>query len=322
MVSGVFCQPFPPFPTLEPILTFHVPGIGLACAKILPTLGLSHLIITARSLSRGEEAATSLRNAHPYMKIDVWELDMLNYDSIQNLAAKCASLPKLHIAILNAGMYSGAQSKINPATGHEESFQVNYLSTTLLSILLLPVLKAKSPNEEPGKLTVVGSGTGLVADFPNKDEVPLIPSFDKPFNAFNDATARYFLTKLLVMILVAQLGDAVNANDVIVNTVEPGLTAGTGLHRDTTGAGAVQYAIMKRLLARTPEEAAWTYIDAVGKGRDSHGGLILAWKVAPMNYMMYQPEGKRVMKQLWDETLQELNFAGVKEILHMMGGQH
>ena len=31
--------------------------------------------------------------------------------------------------------------------------------------------------------------------------------------------------------------------------------------------------------------------------------------------MMYTPEGKDVTKRLWEETLDELRFAGVKDIL-------
>jgi hypothetical protein len=82
------------------------------------------------------------------------------------------------------------------------------------------------------------------------------------------------------MMFVAKMGEAVNGNDVTINTVEPGLTAGTGLHRDTSGGGAMGMALMKKVAARTPEQAAWTYIDAVGKGVKSHGGLILAMEVS------------------------------------------
>jgi hypothetical protein len=33
---------------------------------------------------------------------------------------------------------------------------------------------------------------------------------------------------------------------------------------------------------------------------------------------MYTPEGKAATERLWDETLVELNFAGVKDILNSM----
>ena len=34
---------------------------------------------------------------------------------------------------------------------------------------------------------------------------------------------------------------------------------------------------------------------------------------------MYTPEGKAAAERLWRETLEELDFAGVKEILRSMG---
>lgn len=79
---------------------------------------------------------------------------------------------------------------------------------------------------------------------------------------------------------VAKMGEAIDGNDVTINTVEPGLTSGTGLHRDTSGGGAMAMALMKKVGARTPEQGAWTYIDAAAKGVKSHGGLILGMEVS------------------------------------------
>ncbi|KAF1849032.1 short-chain dehydrogenase/reductase family protein [Cucurbitaria berberidis CBS 394.84] len=293
-------------------------GIGLACAHILPTLGVSHLILAVRSTIKGEEAATPIRKAHPGTKVEVWELDMLSYPSIQAFARKCATLPRIDIAILNAGVSSGSVSKINASTGHEETFQVNYFSTALLSLLLLPVLKPKSSDryDQPGRLTIVGSGMGLLSTFENRNTVPLIPSFDVPFSGFQAAGERYAVTKTLVMMLVHKLSEAVDADDVIVNTVEPGFTSGTALHRDYSWAGKISMALMKKFLSRTPEQAAWTYLDAAAvKGRESHGGFVMFWEVFPFHQMMHTREGKQTMERLWDETMAELEFAGVRQIL-------
>ena len=60
-----------------------------------------------------------------------------------------SELPRLDIAILYAGR-SKADFELVLSTGHEESLQVNYLSTILLGTLLLSVLKRKSPQETPG----------------------------------------------------------------------------------------------------------------------------------------------------------------------------
>ena len=38
--------------------------------------------------------------------------------------------------------------------------------------------------------------------------------------------------------------------------------------------------------------------------------------------IMYTEEGKKVAEQIWKETLEELEFAGVKQILDQIGGLH
>jgi NAD(P)-dependent dehydrogenase (short-subunit alcohol dehydrogenase family) len=236
--------------------------------------------MAVRSIEHGEAAAKKLRDLYPSTKIDVWELDMLSYSSIQAFAQRCYALPNLDVAILNAGLGGSAVSQINAPTGHEETFQVNYLSTALLSVLLLPVLRAKTPSAQPGRLTVVGSGTALLANFENRNAVPLIPSFDQPFSGVQAGIERYGTSKLLVKMLIQKLAENVSADDVIINTVEPGLTNDTGLHRNFSKSGKAMMAVMKKLKSRTPEQAAWTYIDAVAaKGRESHGGFIMFWEV-------------------------------------------
>lgn len=263
------------------LITGSNSGIGLACTTMVPTFGLSHLVMAVRSIEKGEAAAAAIRSAHPNCRIEVWELDMASYPSIQAFAERCKTLSKLDIAILNAGLGSGTTSRINPSTGHEETFQVNYLSTALLSILLLPTLAAKSPTSTPGRLTIVGSGTALTASFENRYANPLIPSFDVPFTGISAGFERYGTSKLLVLMLVHMLSQSVSSEKVIINTVEPGLTAGTSLHRNFTGPGQLMMAGMKKATAKTPEQAACTYVDAaMVHGRESHGGFIMLWQVS------------------------------------------
>jgi NAD(P)-dependent dehydrogenase (short-subunit alcohol dehydrogenase family) len=301
------------------IITGSNTGIGLEAAKLFLGLHLSHLIIAVRSVEAGEAVAYSLRKAHPKAQIDVWRLDMLSYASIQAFVQQCSKLPRLDVVILNAGM-TNVKFEINPSTKHEKTFQVNYISTTLLAILLLPILKAKSPPSIPGRLTIVASAMGWQASLPNRNAVPIFPTFDDP-TGWNLASAneRYSASKLMVLMLVLRLGNLVSSEDVIINAVEPGLVGGTGLNRSASWPLQILVKTMTALTARTPQQGAWFYADAsLVKGKETHGSFVANWKIYPYAKIMYTEEGKRVGDQIWKETMEELEVAGAKEVLSEM----
>lgn len=96
--------PSPPLTGQTVVLTGSSSGFGLATSKILPLLGVAHLVLGVRSMERGENAVEPIRQANLGCKIEVWELGMLSYHSVQNFAKRCAELPRLDVAILNAGV--------------------------------------------------------------------------------------------------------------------------------------------------------------------------------------------------------------------------
>lgn len=79
---------------------------------------------------------------------------MEDYDSIRNFATECESLARIDMVILNAGLQKTTFRRAR-TTGHELHVQINYISTALLTILLLPVLKAKRPPSDPPVLSIV-----------------------------------------------------------------------------------------------------------------------------------------------------------------------
>lgn len=261
------------------IVTGSNTGLGLEASNQLLSFKLSRLIVAVRSSTKGEAAATKLRRQYPNATIDVWALDMSSYESIQAFAKRAETLPRLDIAILNAGL-AGAKFETAPSTGHEMTFQVNYLSTMLLAILLLPTLKQKSPAGEPGRLTIVTSMLSMTVKFPNKKEVPLIPSFDD--KKFFDPMDIYPTSKLLGQLFIWKLTDSISADDVVVNLVEPGFIKGTELHRDIPFLAKVGLNIFKTISARNVKLGASTYLDAaIVKGKESHGSILMNWDIFP-----------------------------------------
>ena len=236
--------------------------------------------MAVRSTAEGEAEATKLRKQYPRATIDVWELDMTSYDFIQAFATNAdQKLSRADVAILNAGL-GFRPFKIVPSTGHEETIQVNYLSTMLLTILLLPLLKEKSPAGSPRRLTISTAMLSITAKFPNKNEVLLLPSFDD--EKYFDIRDIYSTPKLLGQMFVWKLTDIVSADDVVVNLVEPGFIKGTDLHRDSSLGTKAFMALFKAAAARTVKVGASTYLDAaIVKGKESHGCMLTNWEIAP-----------------------------------------
>ncbi|KAH8660012.1 hypothetical protein BX600DRAFT_414984 [Xylariales sp. PMI_506] len=298
------------------IVTGSNTGIGLECGKVLLSLELSHLILAVRSSKKGIHAAVSLRKLYPEARIEVWTLDMNSYDSVRAFAQRCNTLARLDLVILNAGIMNN-EFTTSPSTGHEETFQVNYLSTALLALLLLPTLKAKSPPRTPGRLTIVASVAAVTTPFPERDAVPLIPAFDCS-QGFSSTVAkqRYDTTKLLLLMFALKLSARVKSEDVIVNTVDPGLTLGTELFRNIPLFIKVSLWPFIKISATLPNKGAWTYVDAaVARGDESHGSFLSDWQIHSFHPMMYCKEGERIMDRLWDETMAEWNFPELNECL-------
>ncbi|KKY30344.1 putative short-chain dehydrogenase reductase family [Diaporthe ampelina] len=294
------------------IITGANVGLGLETGRQLLGLGLSRLVLAVRSQAKGDAAAAALRKEHPSAKIEVWLLDMSSYASVHAFVKRCAGdeLQRLDMAILNAGVQSPGLIK-NEQTGYETTFQVNYLSTALLSILLLPVLWEKRSPGRPGRLSVIGSDTQYWASL-DPAGGPILPRLAAP-STFNSMT-QYSTSKFLLTGFVAKLAGNVNPDEVIVNTVNPGLTASTDISKDKPP--SLPFRIFLQVTGRSLEWGADTYVDGVVvKGKESHGSFVSDWTIKPYPAIYYTSDGVELMNRLWEETMEELNFVGVSSIV-------
>ncbi|KAK6518871.1 hypothetical protein TWF281_003562 [Arthrobotrys megalospora] len=300
------------------IVTGSNTGLGFESSRQFLQLGLSRLIMAVRSMERGEEAAVKLRTLFPNATIDVWVLDMASYSSIQAFVSRVESqLPRLDIAILNAGVSRLAFAK-NESTGHEETVQVNYLSTFLLAILLLPSLKKKSPPGVPGRLTVISSALANIAVLPDHSSASLLTTIDDP-GKFGRGT--YGNSKLLGHLFLWKLMDLdyVKSEDVVINLIEPGFLKGTEFNRDVKGGMVIGLKLFQALTARAVTDAGTTVVDAsVVKGREAHGCYLADWEVRPFPPFLYTQEGRDTMDKLWGETMTEYGFANARGVLEEM----
>ncbi|KAH9909558.1 hypothetical protein F4778DRAFT_711864 [Xylariomycetidae sp. FL2044] len=308
------------------IVTGSNSGLGYEASLQLLGLKLSKLIMGVRSIEKGQAAATTMRQTYPQANIEVWPLDMSSYASVQSFAARVeAELPRIDIVILNAGLAHIEYVKCE-STGHEEIFQVNYLSTILLAVLLLPVLRTKrkkqasgsQQQQKPARLTISSAALTFVTRFAQRGADPLFPALDDPRNFTRET---YPLSKLLAQMFLWNLVDYVSADDVVVNLADPAFVRGTRLSRDAgtfTLARAVIY-LFGRAAGRTPKVGASCYIDAVvNHGKESHGCFLMSWTIHQFPPLLYTDEGQKVIQRVWEETLAELEFANVRKIIESL----
>jgi NAD(P)-dependent dehydrogenase (short-subunit alcohol dehydrogenase family) len=279
-LSRQFIQSVPPIPkstTLHSqtaIITGSNIGLGFEAARQLLTLGLSHLIIAVRSQSKGDAAAKTLRAQFPAARIEVSIVDMASHKSIVEFVKRCESLERLDIVILNAGL-SRPRFERADETKHEMTLQVNYLSTALLSILLVPLLKSKRGSTSPARLAVVGSDTSYWADWPDLNSKSIFETVDNAASSFSSMDM-YKKSKLYLLLFLEKLSQHVSPDEVIINYPNPGACKGTAFGADgPAGLQKFMFKVVGAIMARTMEMGARQYLDAVlVQGKESHGSFV------------------------------------------------
>jgi NAD(P)-dependent dehydrogenase (short-subunit alcohol dehydrogenase family) len=263
------------------IVTGSNGGIGLECCRQLGDLGLTKLIIAVRDESKGREAAANLSFKKESLNIEVWKLDMSSYDSIIAFVEKTASLERIDIVILNAGI-TRQQFSLHPATGHEENIQINYLSMVLLAIKLLPVLKSKIPVQQgPSRMVIVSTDAAPWSTFPEQESDPLLPAFDIPGKF--DMVNRYYTSRLLGQFFLHELTRRVPFSTAVIVITTPGLVYGTAAQRDLKGTFKGLIAITGiRILGYSPKVGASQLTDAaVNHDNKVHGQYLCTQKPKP-----------------------------------------
>ena len=262
-------------------------GVGLETSRQLLDLGVSKLILAVRNEEKGKAAAADLAAGRKDLlpdTIEVWEVDLSVYDSVVAFAERAAkTLTRLDIAILNAGLCP-AKRVMNPSTGHDEIVQVNYLSTALLAILLLPVAKALRKNQEqPTRITLTLSEVAAWASFPVGKDVPILAALDAPGKAAENTADRMFTSKLLGQYFISKLASRVPATVAVINSASPGSVHDSQFNReiDKTPTGAIVKRILRRV-ANTAAVGARMMTDAaVHHGEETHGQFLSFQKLVP-----------------------------------------
>lgn len=129
--------------------------MGLAIAKLFANSGYaSEIIITSRNLERGTDAKISLIKEFPSTKFELCELDLLDENSINNLATEIEKkYGKIDILINNSGRACAPPCENTDCC--LLTFETNFSATVRLTEKLQPFIK--------DRIVTVGSGSSMHA---------------------------------------------------------------------------------------------------------------------------------------------------------------
>ncbi|KAI4920125.1 hypothetical protein J4E90_002265 [Alternaria incomplexa] len=278
------------------IVTGANSGLGLEATRHFVRCGATTVIIACRTRSKGEAAqrdieATTKRTG----VLQVWELDLSSFASVKAFAKKCETLPCIDIVLENAGI---AQGKFERIEGHEAHLTVNVISTFMLALLLLPVLRRTAEiHKTKPYLTIVTSEVHHWTQFPQKKADSIFDELDDEKKA--DMADRYNVSKLMQILLVRHLTQVIikdkKKEPVVVNCVTPGLCK-SDLVKDMGMAPVV----FKKVLGRQVEVGSRLLVNATALP-ESQGEYILDDHVEEPSLLARSEEGAELGKRIWVE---------------------
>ncbi|XP_054470600.1 retinol dehydrogenase 12 [Anoplopoma fimbria] len=264
-------------------------GIGKETALDLAVRG-ARVIMACRDVDKGEEAAASIRAAHPKAEVEVRELDLADTCSIRAFAQKfLGEVNNLHILINNAGVMMCPYTKT--IDGFEMHIGVNHLGHFLLTSLLIGLLKRSAP----ARIVVVSS---LAHNF------GWIRFHDLQSQGSYNSGLAYCQSKLANVLFARELARRLKGTDVTVNSVHPG-TVNSDLTRHST-LMTIFFTVFSTFL-KTPREGAQTSVYcAVADELHSISGKHFS-DCAPA-FVAPQGRSEETARRLWDVSCELLGI--------------
>ncbi|KAJ4360914.1 uncharacterized protein N0V89_001483 [Didymosphaeria variabile] len=147
------------------VITGSNTGLGLEAARHIVRLGAAKVILAVRTISKGEKAAENIIESTHVTKsvLEVWPLDLSDYESIKAFGARLQTLDRLDALIQNAGVLTNHFKK-EKESGVESHIAINSVSAVLIGLLALPKLKETARKTGTRtRLTFVGSDLHFIA---------------------------------------------------------------------------------------------------------------------------------------------------------------
>ncbi|KXJ92879.1 short chain dehydrogenase [Microdochium bolleyi] len=278
-------------------------GLGLETARHFVRLNAARVIMGCRNLEKAEAAKADIESTtgRPGV-LDIWSIDLTSFDSVKDFCARAADLDRLDIVVENSGI---APYKPLYAEGYESQITVNVISTALMALKLLPVLRRTSTkyNVEP-HLVIVSSDAHRFVTW------PIMRQHDNFFEACRTDKMfheRYSISKLFEIFFVNELAQAMDRSgksSVIVNTAHPGLCSSDLFHELPAFMTWILNGIML-LFSRTCEQGARNFVHAALLP-NTHGAYISECKPAETSARTRDELGVKTQKQVYKELMEML----------------
>jgi NAD(P)-dependent dehydrogenase (short-subunit alcohol dehydrogenase family) len=263
------------------VITGASDGIGAAAARRLQQSG-DDVVVIGRSQSKTAAVAAELDADH-------FVVDFADLSQVRALAQKLSSqYPRIDVLLNNAG---GMGTKIHQTPdGHENTYQVNYLSPFLLTTQLMDLLvesRATIVNTTSSSHRLVFRAT--VDDLEN--------------TARRRPTTAYALSKLAIVLFTKELHRRYHADGIAVATVHPGYVASNFGLASGSRILAFNQKYTPTKLYTTSDEGAdqLVWLASSKPGTDWRSGEYYSrHKIAKANRLASDP---RLAGELWDRTL-------------------
>lgn len=204
-------------------------------------------MLACRDIEKGVRIVKEITSSTNNSRIRVEHLDLTSLASVSNFAKRIIALNKPVFALVNnAGIFYAKPS--NTVDGIEVTFQTNYLSPFLLSLLLLPTLRKHSA----GRIINLSSRAHLIpTEIPNPEFHQTFE--DTPLKRFES----YQYSKFCLTLSAHHLSEILDQTTVRVHCVDPGNTETSIFRSFPQLADPVSFALQKPIrffVVKTPHE--------------------------------------------------------------------
>ena len=195
-------------------------GLGRATAEKLAAAG-HRVLLTARTPSAGETAATEIRLRHPGARVELRAVDLASLAAVRAFAnAQLELEAPIDVLFHVAGIMQQSPTRRITVDGFEETLAVNVLAPYVMTGLLLPALERSAT----ARVVFVSSRLHL----PDSRGVPVDFDFDDPQleRGYHPERA-YKNSKLAVLWLAYELQRRLPPRSITANAVCPGFVPAT-----------------------------------------------------------------------------------------------